>query len=126
MAVLEENFPSRSYFEYLTQHSVPDFLYTLHLHRGEFDHDLSHALGTCAVANPVGFTDNFSRLEALWETQRKIDQVLLEKGITTVPSPDDIKGLWQESRNLVLPFSLQTFIHTILELAAVRFAHLPS
>ena len=127
VVVFEELFPSKSYFEFWTQHAILgrldlfDLLYTLYLRRTESAGDLVAALD----AKSLGDLD---LVHHAWHQQGQIAQMLLEKGQTLITSPDEIPNLYSrlDFNPAFDSVSQKAFIPVLLDLARNRFANLAS
>ena len=125
--VFEELFPSKSYFEFWTQHAILerldllDLLYTLYLRRTESAGDLVAALD----AKSLGDLD---LVHHAWHQQGQIAQMLLEKGQTLITSPDEIPNLYSrlDFNPAFDSVSQKAFIPVLLDLTRNRFTNLAS
>jgi hypothetical protein len=126
--VHEEIFSSHNYFEFYTQH-VPAgvaFLYVVYQNRPSFAVKPGAAdLLTCLQNG--GEATTFDRLERVWLTTQLIAARLKEGNISSLPTPAEIKELWQFLPPVTpsaAPAAIQEAMKRLVALAQRRFAHL--
>jgi hypothetical protein len=126
--VHEEIFTSHNYFEFYTQH-IPAgvaFLYVVHQNRPSFAVEPGAAdLLTCLQNG--GEATTFDRLERVWLTTQLIAARLKECNISGLPTPAEIKELWQILLPVTpsaAPAAVQEAMKRLVALAQRRFAHL--
>ena len=118
--VLEEIFPSKSYFEYVVQHrsDLLDALYVIHI-------EMSRTNTVDPVKVFRAAPAEVSALCSLWDHQYRIDAIIEGRGKLFPDSPEEAETIARAGLSGAPSFNqFENLRSSILRIAEARFLHL--
>lgn len=129
LAVHQELFPSRNYFEFYTQHAVAhlNFLYALYRQRSTFATGFNVAAFIKLLAG-AHEEETLHRLNLIWQTDQAVRQALaLSRRNGPFESPAELRNTFAACLSRTsYQFNLEQIGLVLLKLANARFAHFES